>query len=235
VVDWLVKMRRLPAHEMLDAMIARGDARPEHMRAVAARLAAFYGKQPRASLDARGYRALLLRHIHDCEQELCLPEWHLPEQRVRALCERQRALVHAQADVLDARLAAGRVVEGHGDLRPEHVWLGERLAIIDSLEFSAELRLVDCVDEVGFLALECERVRAPQLSVALLNAYLEASGDPAPAALIHFYQSCRACVRARLAIRHLQEPRYRSSPKWRRRALRYLVLARRHLDRAQFA
>ncbi len=90
--------------------------------------------------------------------------------------------------------AAGRIVEGHGDLRPEHIWLGEPPAIIDCLEFSAELRTLDVADELGFLALECERLGAPQLGRALLDAYAGAAGDVPDAALVDFYQAWRACV-----------------------------------------
>lgn len=231
-VDWLVQMRRLSAQDLLDAMLARRAALPAHMQAIAARLAAFYRAQARAPLGARGYRALLLRHIEENEAELSLPRWELPA-RVRALCERQRAFVARHAGLFDARVAAGRVVEGHGDLRPEHVWLGEPLAIIDCLEFSPELRLHDAADEVAFLALECERAGAARLGEVLLGAWRAASGDTVPALLVHFYQSCRACVRARLAIAHLHEERYRADPRWRRRALRYLALAARHLRLAE--
>lgn len=135
--------------------------------------------------------------------------------------------------MLGARVASGRILEGHGDLRPEHVYLGEPPAIIDCLEFSAELRWLDAADEVGFLALECERARAAALGCVLLHSWREASGDTVPDALLHFYQSCRACSRARLAIRHLREARYRGSPVWRRRAMRYLALAERHLRACQ--
>jgi aminoglycoside phosphotransferase family enzyme len=144
----------------------------------------------------------------------------------------QRAFVRQHASELAARVAGGRVVEGHGDLRPEHVWLGEPLAVIDCLEFDMELRLQDAADEVGFLALECERAHAPGLGQVLLAAYKAGSGDAVTAELVHFYQSCKACARARLAIAHLREPRYRDSSRWRRRALRYLVLAQRHLRAA---
>ena len=99
--------------------------------------------------------------------------------------------------------------------------------------FSAELRLQDAADEVGFLALECERAHAPALGQVLLAAYRAGSGDDVPPQLVHFYQSCRACSRAGLAIAHLREPRYRDAPKWRHRALRYLVLAQRHLRAAE--
>lgn len=231
--DWLVQMRRLSAQDLLDALLGRRAAQPAHMQAIAARLAAFYRAQPRAAIDGRAYRALLLRHIEENEAELSLRQWELPAHRVRALCEQQRALVARHAGLFDARVAAGRVVEGHGDLRPEHVWLGDPLAIIDCLEFSPELRLHDAADEVAFLALECERAGAAPLAEVLLAAYRQASGDAVPPLLVHFYQGCRACVRARLAIAHLHERRYRADPRWRRRALRYLALAARHLRLAE--
>lgn len=234
-VDWLVKMRRLPAHAMLDALLERRAATPAQMLGVAQRLAAFHQGQPPAPLDAAGYRALLLRRIDEYGRELCDPVGALPRARVAALCERQRKLLDAFSACLQARVAAGRVVEGHGDLRPEHVYLGEPPAIIDCLEFSAELRWLDAADEAGFLALECERARAPALGRVLLQAWRDASGDAVPEGLVHLYQSCRACSRARLAIRHLREARYRGSPAWRRRAMRYLALAERHLRACEAA
>jgi len=227
-VDWLVKMRRLPAEAMLDAMLARGAATPAQLRGVARRLADFHRAQAPVPLRPAGYRALLLRNIETYEHALGESAQALPRARVLALCARQRMLLHALADCLDGRVAEGRIVEGHGDLRPEHVYLGEPPAIIDCLEFSAELRWLDGADEVGFLALECERARAADLGRVLLQSWRTASGDTAPEALVHFYQSCRACLRAWLAIRHLREARYRGSPVWRRRALRYLALADRH-------
>lgn len=229
VLDWLVKMRRLPAGAMLDALLARGIATPAQLRDVAIRLAEFHRRQPRAPLDADGYRAMLARRIDEDEHDLCDPACALPRTHIAALCDRQRALLRELAACLDGRVGQGRIVECHGDLRPEHVYLGEPLAIIDCLEFSEELRWLDPADEVGFLALECERARAAGLGRTLLQSWREASGDPVPEALVHFYQSCRACSRARLAIRHLREARYRGSPVWRRRALRYLALAERHL------
>ena len=231
-VDWLVKMRRLQADAMLDALLARRAATPEQLRSVGVRLAQFHRGQPPAPLDVASYRALLLRHIDEYERELCEPAGALPRDRVTALCAQQRLLLQALAPCIDARVAAGRIVEGHGDLRPEHVWLGEPPAIIDCLEFAPELRWLDGADEAGYLALECERAGTAVLGRVLMEAWREAGGDTAPAALVHFYQSCRACSRARLAIRHLREERYRASPVWRRRALRYLALAQRHLRAA---
>ena len=235
VVDWLVQMQELASGSLLDSLLARRAATPAQLQAVAARLAEFHRAQPRAPLDGRGFRAALLRHIEECARELTDSAWKLPCAPVRALFRQQRAWLQQHGPLFDHRVAAGRVVEGHGDLRPEHVWLGQPLAIIDALEFSPELRMLDAADEVGFLALECERAHAPALARELLQAWGAASGDAVPPELLDFYQSCRACVRASLAIAHLHEERYRATPRWRLRALRYLALARRHMRRAAAA
>ena len=108
-------------------------------------------------------------------------------------------------------------------------------AIIDRLEFSAELRTLDCADELAFLGLECERLGAPQLGTVLLAAYLELTGDAPEPALIHFYQSYRAGIRAQLAAWHLREVRYRDSPKWPSRARQYLQLAAQHMQDCESA
>lgn len=232
-VEWLVRMRRLPSGSMLDVMLKRGDASPQHMLAIAQRMAAFHRAQTAAPLNGDAHRAQLMGRIAECEHELCAPEWHLPTGRVQTLCTQLRTLLRTCSEWLDRRIRDARVVEGHGDLRPEHISLGEPLAIIDCLEFSPELRLLDGIDEVGFLALECERAHAAPLAAILLQGYRAAANDTAPEALLHFYQSLRACERARLSILHLRTPRYRASAQWRRQTIRYLALAARHLRAAR--
>ena len=44
-----------------------------------------------------------------------------------------------------------RIIDGHGDLRPEHIWLGDPVRIIDCLEFNKRLRTVDPFDEIAYL------------------------------------------------------------------------------------
>ena len=230
VVDWLVWMRRLRADLMLDRMVEGGLATAAHMSRIADHLAAFYRRLGPAVSDAGRLIAATRRQVDACERELCDPRHGLAASDVIDICRRLRATLADRRELFEARVAAGRVIEGHGDLRPEHIWMGEPLAIIDCLEFSAELRTLDSADELGFLALECERLGAPQLGVVLFDAYAGLCGDVPEPALVDFYQAFRACVRATIAIRHLNEERYRDSPKWAARARQYLGLAARHLE-----
>ena len=232
VAEWLVMMRRLPASQMLDQLLARGvgQGMPQpDLRPVAAQLAAFYGGLPAVITDTERYLRRLRHDIDDCERKLRDPEIAAGIEDARPLCAQLRAVLRDRPALFAARVEAGRIIEGHGDLRPEHICMETPPAIIDCLEFSAELRTLDVADELGFLALECERLGAPQLGRLLFDVYGELSGDIPEPALIAYYQSLRACIRAGLAIWHLKEARYRESPKWALRARHYLRLAAGHL------
>lgn len=226
-IDWLVKMRRLPLHSMLDYAILHGGAERDIVR-VAQRLAAFYGSCAPEALDPAQYRANLEARQRRSLDELALPAYALDAGQLARIRRAQQVAARRLAGVLDARVHAGHIVEGHGDLRPEHVCLQDGVPIIDCLEFSRELRLLDSADELAFLALECERLGASASAALLLSAYGDAGGDLPQPALLHFYQSYRACLRATIAVRHLQERKFRYSPQWLARANAYLLLAERH-------
>ncbi len=106
---------------------------------------------------------------------------------------------------IEARIAAGVIVEGHGDLRPEHVCLAQPPQIIDCLEFNRAMRLIDPYDEVNFLGLECEMLGAPWIR-ARLGDILDSLFDRRPSSeLLAVYGGFRALLRARLCIAHLME------------------------------
>ncbi len=227
-VDWLVKMRRLPEASMLDYRLQHASAGAAEMHAIAVRLAAFYRSLPPQRIDGLVYRTRIALHLIACQRELTVAGAPLPAERVNRLCHHLRLLLQHLAPLFDLRAAEGKIVEGHGDLRPEHICLDSDISIIDCLEFSRALRTVDRADELAFLALEIERGGAPQLATMLLRAYRLLSGDRPRAALTQFYQCYRALVRATLALRHLHEERYRYSPQWAAKACAYLRLAECH-------
>ncbi|MGX4640380.1 hypothetical protein [Massilia sp. SYSU DXS3249] len=229
-VDWLVRMRRLPGERMLDALIREGGLREGDIDRIAATLAGFYGQLPPESPEPRRFRRRLCRHIEEDAAGLRAAGAGagLPESLIDAIAHAQLGAVAQLRDVFDARLRAGRVVEGHGDLRPEHVCLEGVVTIIDCLEFARILRVQDITDEIAYLALECERLGAPAEGAHLLECFAQRSGDRPPPELVSFYKSYRATSRAHIAIRHLLEPQA-DPAHWTRRAAQYLRLAESHL------
>lgn len=225
-VEWLVKMRRLPREAMLDSAMAAGTVTVEAVDRCMAVLCAFYRRSPPAPLTPVAYRARFARDIAAHGRELAAPAYGLPADAVAATVSRLLRFVTSSADVLDARIAAGRVIEAHGDLRPEHVCLAPEPMFIDCLEFDQGLRLLDTADEAAYLALECACSGSPAVGGLVLAAYRAHARDDAPDALVAFYQAQRALVRAKLCAWHVNEglpPASRA--RWLARARRYLEYA----------
>lgn len=228
VVDWLVKMRRLPAERMLDAALRAGAAEASDLRRVVAVLVRAYAAAPAVAITSFEYRRRLDEDVVATAHELVRAQWGLPAEEVACVGVRLREFLAAHRPLLDARVRAGWVVEGHGDLRPEHICLEPEPQIIDCLDFSRDLRIADAADELAFLTLECERLGFPDVGRVLVAAWREASGDDPPASLMHAYAAYRACVRAKIAIWHWREADLRNEPMWQARAREYLRLADEH-------
>ena len=224
-IDWVVRMRRLRAEHMLDAIITsrRTAIEEADIRASARHLAQFYLTAPPDPISGPAYRKLLEDGTRDDMQELLRPRYGLPGDRIEALARGQIALLEQRASLFDRRVQADHIVEGHGDLRPEHVCVRPRPAIIDCLEFAKDLRVVDPVDELTFLALECEHLGEPRVGMWFLDAYRHATGDEPPALLQDFYRVYRALRRAKIAACHLNDPTVRDQERFAARARDYLA------------
>lgn len=227
-VEWLVWMRRLPADRMLDRVISRGRPDNEVLRPVAELLAAFYHDVPSLPPESRR-RDHVRRDVEAASDALCTPRFGLPVPRVRRLAADHFHFLDRRGFLLDRRADEGRIVEGHGDLRPEHVHLGPPPAIIDCLEFDRDLRLLDPADDLAFLWLECERLGSAATGEFFLKVYSRWTGDHPAAELLRYYRSLRALIRAGIAIGHLRDGGEIDARHWRAKAMTYLELSRRHL------
>lgn len=100
--------------------------------------------------------------------------------------------------------------------------------MIDCIEFSREFRTLDIVDELSFLAMECEQLGAPAVGQQLLSAYVAETGDRPPASLLSFYKCYRACVRAKVLAIRSQQLAGKEQAEKRAQAWEYLRGAERH-------
>ena len=223
-VDWLVAMRRLPAQHVLQRRIADARVQTHDIDALLAVLASFYRLAPQAGLTAQEYLARFQREQASNREVLLRPQFQLRD--AASALDRLDAALLAHATLLGERATHGHLVDGHGDLRPEHVWLLDPPVMIDCLEFNASLRQVDPFDEIAFLALECEMVgAAPWIAARLIAGVAAALGELPSPALMQLYTAHLALRRARLAMAHLLDPAPREPQRWP-------PLAQRYIDRA---
>jgi len=202
-VDYLVKMRRLPAERTLAHLLQERMVQPAQLDAIIARLLSFYRSLPSEAITPDEYRAELRRHVTGNRNVL---QGAFPQAaHVRSIHNFQQELLTLRPELFDRRVQAGRIVEGHGDLRPDHIYLTESLAIVDCIEFNREFRTLDELDEVCFLATECHALGSGDAGERLLRAYGTDTGDHPPPELTACYRSYRACVRAKVhALRAAQ-------------------------------
>ena len=223
-VEWLVKMRRLPAHRMLDNALAAGAVRKADLDRVVRRLTRFFRRAFARPLADRAYLARERAQVLLNARELAARDLGLDLSRVQAVRDAQLAFLTVGRGALAGRGA--RLIEGHGDLRPEHVFLGsaaEEACVIDCLEFDPELRRLDPAEEMAFLALECRRLGAADVARGLIERYRRAMADPVGEDIVDFYMSRRAMTRAQIAAWHLRDPDFAGERReWTQRAYSYL-------------
>lgn len=197
----LVVMRRMPEDRRLSHLVREGAVVDGVLRTVARHLAMWHAAAPRGpDVDAQGTRDALSAR------------WEASFAQVRALaadgsgpeCDIERLVrrfLAGRRRLFDTRIEQGRVVDGHGDMLAEDIFcLDDGPRVLDCLEFDDRLRHVDGLDDAAFLAMDLERLGAPQAAAYFLAQYCRYSADPAPPSLWHHYVAYRAFVRAKVSM-----------------------------------
>jgi len=199
VQEYAVHMRRLPDELMLDHLL-RTDAVPaDAMKTIAARIAAFHSAaSPAASLQYGSATAVdrtVIRNLEECRT-------HIVEMIGARVYEDIKnyltVFIDTHRTFLNERAYKGRVREGHGDLRCEHVCMNKKLDIIDCIEFDPALRYGDVASDVAFLAMDLDASNEACLSDKFISEYVNETGDAGVVTLLNFYKCHRACVRGKV-------------------------------------
>jgi hypothetical protein len=219
-------MRRLPGERAMDVLIREGNLSLKQVDTVADTLSRFYRRLPPLSVTSESYVHDLEQHVLGNHQVLSQPDHGLDLLQLRRVYTGQLRAIRLAPEMFHDRVRDGRIVDGHGDLRPEHIYLADRTQIIDCVEFNPEFRRLDVLDELAFLSMECSFHGAPEAGGRILQRYCQTCADAPPAELLTFYLCYRACVRAKVqALRAQQHDEPAQRDRQREIAARYLSLA----------
>jgi aminoglycoside phosphotransferase family enzyme len=199
ITEYAVKMHRLAEDRMLNSLLAQGKVDGEDLRAIAKRLVAFHKKacEERASVYGAPdvVRRKMLANFQETRQFIGRT---ICEKEFSEIREYSRRFLAENRDLLERRVREGRIREGHGDLRAEHICLIDDIVVFDCIEFSEELRTGDVASEIAFLAMDLDFLGAPVLSQEWVAVYAELAEDRELLCLIPFYKCYRACVRGKV-------------------------------------
>jgi aminoglycoside phosphotransferase family enzyme/predicted kinase len=207
LVDWAVHMRRLPDRDRADVRLAEGRLGREHVDRIARRLAEFHA-QARCDASTAEFgrpEAIAVNVRENFEQTRASIDRVLSHAQADEIERTQLEFLEQRAELFAARIAAGRIRDGHGDLRLEHVYLSDGMSddgdvtIIDCIEFNDRFRYADVAADLAFLAMDLSEHDQVALSEHLVARYAQHAGDHDLYAVLDFYLGYRAYVRGKIA------------------------------------
>jgi aminoglycoside phosphotransferase family enzyme/predicted kinase len=196
-IDWLVEMVRFDQDTLFDRLAERGRLDIGLMEGLADAIARLHDDAERhADRGGRSGMAWVVEgnasglveqgagilDVGDCDR----------------LTARTRAALAQHASQLDDRRDRGLVRACHGDLHLRNICLLEgRPTLFDAIEFNDDISCIDVLYDLAFLLMDLWHRDLRAHANAVCNEYLARTKDWDGVALLPFFLSCRAAVRAK--------------------------------------
>lgn len=203
VEEVAVLMRRLPEAWRLSRLVDSGQAKPEMMRRLGELIADFHERAETSPEIARGGSLDAIRDKWDenfvqtepfIDRTLSRADWEMAKREIERF-------TRVYADLFEARVAADRIRDNHGDLQTNDIFVDPEsgaVHVLDCIEFTTRFRHEDTLADVAFLSMDLRYRGADDLAEAFLDAYFDRSDDERIPALLRFYESYRAYVRGKV-------------------------------------
>ncbi|MDD5276192.1 MAG: AAA family ATPase [Methylovulum sp.] len=210
VIEYAIKMRQFPSGLLLGERAKCGQLTTDEIDQLASIIAEFHDNSARATEASPYGDSASIKHWCD-ENFACIRPLLNDGPQLQQLQHIQIWSDNAwqqKSGLMQARKQQGYVRECHGDLHLNNITLiNGKVTLFDCIEFNADLRWIDVINEIAFLALDLLQVGYDRHAYRLLNQYLQLTGDYAGLSLLRYYLVYRALVRAKLALlRITQQP-----------------------------
>ena len=231
-VEPVLRMRRISQDASLEALAHRAEIQGRHIDTLVDLLVTFDVGADRSEAPTYGTASALREHVaENFEATLPYVGELISAEHFQATRSAQLSFLTLSERTFDDRIQQGRVRDGHGDLRAEHVVYLPHCAVLDCIEFSPGLRVIDTAADLAFLKMDLEFLGEAEWATCLIERYIERSGDAGVRDVLDFYTSYRAWVRGKVACVKLaqldaEDP---ETEVLARRAKRYFELAHFHI------
>lgn len=206
--EFAVKMRRFPQQSQLDRMLEAGRLKSFQLECFADRIAAIHMNAAIAPPESSfGSPELVLAPVRESLARIktLLSDTDQLE-RIAELENWCLTTFKRLQNKFQQRKLSGAIRECHGDLHLANMaWVDEQPLLFDCIEFSENLRWIDSINDIAFLAMDLDDRNQPLLGWAFLNRYLSINGDYQGLKLLNFYKVYRALVRAKVTCLRLTQ------------------------------
>jgi len=229
VMEYAVKMRRLPQEAMMDVLLANNQLAREMVSSVARRLVEFHQKAAtNANISAFGD---LDNITVNTEENFTQTEKYIGNtislKGYQHLKDYTDSFMERNVSLFHKRIAQGKIRDCHGDLHAAHICFTNGICIYDCIEFNDRFRYCDVASEVAFLAMDLDHYGRAELSHSFVTTYVAKSQDRELLELLNFYKCYRAYVRGKVESFKLDDPHISDEEKAKVSAIarRYFELA----------
>ncbi len=207
-VEWAVRMRRFDQADLLSSIARRGDLDDVLTRDLAAAVAAFHAAADEVT-QTDGVAAIETV-ISQLNAAFANASDILPEDLCNRFAERARGALESCRRCLVARAQHGHIRRCHGDLHLNNiVALNGKPVLFDAIEFNDAIATIDTLYDLAFLIMDLDQAGLRRQANLLLNRYLhhtDCARDLAGLAAMPLFLSCRAGIRAMVAIQKGRQP-----------------------------
>lgn len=199
-VDWVVVMRRFNQGDLFEEKRKAGKLSQDEILYLAEVIAEFHRHAPviRAFGGASAIRAVVDENVAMLQGT---PDGLCPAASVASYAALSDAWLRSLRATLGLRRQAGFVRRCHGDLHLNNICLfAGKPVLFDGVEFADSFSCIDIAYDLAFVLMDLDSHGMSSHANALLNRYLESSGDYAGLAALPLFLACRAAIRAHVTI-----------------------------------
>src|ERR1039457_1626324 len=201
IIDYAVKMKRLPADRMLDKLIDPGTVDPAAMRKISSVIAEFHrpALTSPAITEYGRLERIMFNWQENFEQIIPFENMTLPAHEREFIRSWVATFAAEHENVFQQRVNDGFIRECDGDIHLENICLDDgAVRIFDCIEFNERFRCCDTAADIAFLLMDLDYHGRHDLSDDVKDEYVSRTGDQGLLELVDFYKIYRAFVRGKV-------------------------------------
>lgn len=202
IVEYGIKMKRMPEEKMMANIIKTGRLLPGMIDAICDVLVPFYAKaEGGPKIQEFGRPAAVGVNIFEnfSQTEAFIGSQSLSKAQFDRIKTFATAFLQ-QDDLFATRISAGRIRDCHGDLYSANICLADQVYIFDCIEFNERFRYCDVASDIAFLAMDLDYHGLSTLSERFVARFIKKSEDPGLEKMLNFYKCYRAYVRGKINL-----------------------------------
>ncbi|RPI79793.1 MAG: hypothetical protein EHM45_01390 [Desulfobacteraceae bacterium] len=208
IVEYAVRMRRIPDEILMRNVFQRGQLQSAHLKDLAGLLSRFHATAEHSAEiasygDSRAFKINTDENFAQTKNYIARTIDPVDYTLIQQWTDR---FYREHQNLFNERKDRGKIRDCHGDLHMAHICLIDPIVIIDCIEFNERFRYSDTLADIAFLLMDLDFHGGRAFSDELWGYYAQAAGEKGRETLLKFYKVYRAYVRGKVIGFQLDDP-----------------------------